>query len=209
MDGEEKLVFPGERLCAEEEYIASNGTYVEQGNIYAAVGGVVAVHAGKMTVKSSSEQLIKLKRSNMALGTVVGELPSVLFIRLDKMTIDNSVYVPLKDGKIVIKQRNRGPPQRSGYREQREERHEEPKPCGLGDIVLACIADDESDAYELSLRERELGVVYSTCSDCGIALVPHKDGSLSCPNCKRKSFKKTSELYGKSEEITKFVAAHN
>ncbi len=199
------VVFAGEPLCSEEENSAGYGAYAERGHVYAALSGTAHRVSGTIRVDSMTKRLIKPHRDSTVLGQVVVDLPSVMFVKLDKITIGSNVCAPLKDGKLLAPRAAQRPAHRTRFSGGRDARHTEQKPCGLGDIVLATVLDDSGDSYTLGIRDSEMGVVYSACEECGAPLAPHGAGTLYCGTCKREYSKKVSTLYGKADAVFKLI----
>jgi len=68
--------------------------------------------------------------------------------------------------------------------------------CKAGDIVRARVISDKNQVYHLSTKDRDLGVIYAFCSNCGGTLEPRRQG-MHCPKCGRIEERKTTEDYGK------------
>ncbi len=206
---ETELVMPGERLSTEEEFLPSSNTFVEAGNIYSLVPGRRVASEGKIEVKSAGREIVKFKRNMLVLGTVVGDLKSVLFVDIDNMELGNKEFVAIKDGKVVLS--HRGPPPRFGSRDGRDggrgpSREQEERPASLSDIILARILYDEGEAFVLDLRGPETGVVNAICDSCGATMDVSSHGdALICPECKHVEHRKISSLYGRPSELKKML----
>lgn len=191
------ITVPGEKLGVEEEFTPSENTFTENGEVYASAVGLVNASGGKVKIENGMNEIRSLGRGSVVIGTVVGALPSVIFVNIDGMKSGTRHYVALKDGKLVMA--------RGGPREQHS-RGMEFKPCGMGDLIIARIVRDDEDAYELSLNGEEEGVVFSRCETCSFPLVRGKnDDVLECGRCKHKEGRKISSLYGKTEEVKTFM----
>ncbi|MCL4411520.1 hypothetical protein M1329_01110 [Candidatus Marsarchaeota archaeon] len=210
MGAEEKeLVMPGDRLSTEEEFLPASNTYVESGSIYSLVPGERVAGEGKIGVKSIGREITKFRKSMLVLGTVIGDLKSVLFVKIDDLALGNKDYIAIKDGKVVLA--GHGGP-RPGFHDRRgppgREHEREARPAALGDILLSRILFDEGDSFVLDLRSPELGVVFALCEECNSPLEARQDGTLYCPACKHVEHKKVSSLYGMSSEIKKALAGN-
>ena len=67
---------------------------------------------------------------------------------------------------------------------------------GYGDIILAKITDPNRKPIDLSIVDKDLGVIKSYCEKCSKPM-ELKDGKLSCEECKRTPRRKLSSEYGK------------
>jgi exosome complex component CSL4 len=200
------LVLPGERLATEEEFISSSNTYIENGQIYSAIAGKVTVAEGKISVHNQNKEIKKLRRNMLVLGTVTDDMRAVLFVKLDNVVSEGREYMALKDGKILLPKERRGP-DRGGFRggphrPMHERPQPAPKPCGVGDVILARVLGEEDDTYALKVDEPETGVVYAVCEVCGGELEEgHSGDSFQCKSCKHVEYRKISNLYKKPKQI--------
>lgn len=205
-----EMVFPGDRLSTEEEFLPSRNVYVENGVIYSAVFGKVVQEDGRMLVEGATRNIRKMKRGMFVLGKVVGVLKSVIFVEIENFSIKNEEYIAGKDGKVVLM----SPRPMRGMHDRNERHAPEAKPAEMGDVILAKIIMEDNEIFTLSLRDPEAGVVYATCENCGgkMQVDKHGDG-LYCAACKTSVRRKVSVLYDKSKEIEELLMrnseAHN
>jgi exosome complex component CSL4 len=68
--------------------------------------------------------------------------------------------------------------------------------CKAGDIIRAKVVSEKNRTYHLSTKEKNLGVVYAFCSNCGTLLEPRRQ-AMHCPQCGRIEKRKTASDYGK------------
>jgi exosome complex component CSL4 len=205
-----ELIVPGEKLGIEEEFAAGENTYVKNGILYSLVTGVKTSKDGTLSVKSLGREVKIIDKGMTVLGSVVGDMKSVIFVKIDNINTANKEYVAIKDGKIVMPKPHdsRGHFDRHGPHDRRPERggggFEKPqRPCGIGDIIIADVQYNDKDSYALSLNSVNSGVVYAKCGACGSDMALGRDNSLRCVKCERVEFKKVSPLYNKPEEIRK------
>jgi exosome complex component CSL4 len=199
---------PGEKIGIEEEFATGENTYVENGILYSAVIGVKTAKDGTLSVRAVGREVKTIGKDMMVLGSVVGDMKSVIFVKIDNINTDNREYIATKDGKILVRRpmegggRFRG---RDGGHDMRHEHEQKPeRPCGIGDIIIANVQYNDKDSYALSLNSSESGVVYSHCNLCGGEMEPDRSGRvLECKLCKHREFRKISTLYNKPEEIKK------
>ncbi|MCL4378948.1 MAG: exosome complex RNA-binding protein Csl4 [Candidatus Marsarchaeota archaeon] len=202
---DDQFVSPGEKLAMEEEYAPSSNTYVEGGVVYAAAAGLRVVKDGAIGIVPVKE-IRGMERGMLVLGRATDAMKSVIFVEIDKVSTGKKEYLPLKDGKIILRQQrqfSRGPSRFSDRRERAPE-HEE-RPCRAGDIVMAKVIAEENETYVLSLNGPEAGVVHSTCSSCGGPLqIGDRPDTLYCSACRKSEHKKLSSYYDKPEEIKNY-----
>jgi exosome complex RNA-binding protein Csl4 len=200
-----EVVFPGDRLSTEEEFLPARNVYVENGIVYSAVFGKAATEEGKMLVNSATRDIRKMKRGMFVLGRVVGVLKSVIFVEIENFSIGSMEFIAGKDGKVVLMAPRR-PPIRGGMHERHDSRRDEPKPAEMGDVVLAKIIMEDNEIFTLSLRDPEAGVVYAICDECGEKLQLDKHGEgLYCSSCKKTVRPKVSTLYDNSKAIEELL----
>jgi exosome complex component CSL4 len=72
------------------------------------------------------------------------------------------------------------------------------KELGFGDIILAKIVNANRRPIDLSIVEKELGVIKSYCERCSAPL-ELKGDKVTCDECKKTPNKKLSTEYGKGQ----------
>jgi exosome complex component CSL4 len=202
-----KLVTPGDELGSEEEFLPSTNVIVDQGYLFSTITGKVKIENGEISVQDTEKSIRKIMRGDIIIGTVVGELKSVLFIKIDSVKISGKKFVPSKDGKIVMMvKRERFPPRRE-TQENKDDEDSGKKPCTLGDSILAKVSREEEDIYVLNLFADELGVIYSFCDLCSGEL-KYNEGKLFCNACEKEVRKKVSTLYDDALGIDNYLKAN-
>jgi exosome complex component CSL4 len=204
----EGIIVPGEKLGTEEEFAAGENTYVNGGVMYSTVTGVKTLKDGVLSVRSVGREVRTVGKGMRVLGSVVGDMKSVIFVKIDNINTENKEFVAIKDGKIVMpKQHDGGRFQRRGgpYEGRHEHMRSEPKPmrpCGIGDIIIATVQYNDKDSYALSLEGNEEGVVYAKCEQCN-GEMDLEGGMLRCRVCGHTEARKISVLYNKPDAIKK------
>jgi exosome complex component CSL4 len=69
--------------------------------------------------------------------------------------------------------------------------------CKAGDIIRARVISEMNRVYHLSTKDKDLGVVYAFCSQCGYTL-ELKRQLMRCPRCGKIERRKTVQDYGKA-----------
>ncbi len=195
MEGKEKVI-PGDRVATEEEYIPAENAMAIEGTLYTTVVGTPVFEEGKAKVEPQSG-IYKYKKGMMVLGTIVGDLKSVLFVDIDEFKIGGKRFVAIKDGKIIL------PKPRDG-RDSGRYGQEPARPCASSDVILARIFAEDNDSYMLSFRDEGTGVVFARCEKCNGEMLP-SDGSAHCKVCDYRTRKKISSIYGDVEKITALI----
>jgi exosome complex component CSL4 len=68
--------------------------------------------------------------------------------------------------------------------------------CKPGDVIRADVTSEKNRVYHLSTKEKNLGVVYAFCSQCGYLLDSRRQ-LMHCPRCGKIEKRKTALDYGK------------
>ena len=185
--GEEKsgqLVVPGERLGVIEEFIPDVGTYVKDGVIYSKVVGRTLVDLVHKRVSVS--QLVRGARVPNVGSTVLGQVssaqPETAGVRIFEIGDEevsgvftgilhvSDVQMRYVDSMFDI--------------------------CKPGDVIRAKVISEKNRTYHLSTKDKNLGVVYAFCSNCGNLLELKRQG-MHCSKCGRVERRKTAADYGK------------
>ena len=201
----DNLMFPGDNLSTEEEFVSSRNTFIDNGNIHASVIGKTVVKDGTIMVESISKEIKSFYRGMYVLGEITDDLHTIVFVKIENFKKDKDVYISFKSGKIIMKSHAPNNRQRhDGHSENKTEY----KPFGIGDIILARITFDDKDVYTLDCGSSELGVVHSKCALCDASL-QLIDNVLHCSNCELDISKKTSIMYNNSVAIEEFLYKNN
>lgn len=199
-----EIVYPGDRLSTEEEFLPGHNVYVDGGEVFSAVFGKADAEEGKMNVLSATRNIRKMRRGMFVVGKVVGVLKSVIFVEIEDFSVGNDEFIAGKDGKVVLMSPR--PMHGRDMHDRHERPRDEPKPAEMGDVILAKIIMEDSEIFTLSLRDPEAGVVYSLCEDCGNKMqISKNDDGLYCNECKKTKQKKISSLFGMPEDIEKLL----
>jgi exosome complex RNA-binding protein Csl4 len=201
-----QLVLPGDMLATEEEAAPSDNTYVDEGCIYSSIIGHASVKDGKISVHNHINEMRKIEKGMLVIGTVTDDLPAVSFVKIGTMFVDGKKYIAVKDGKLLVPK-----PRSEGFgRGRHDDRRggggfsqpgaKMPRLCSSGDVILARVLDDADDIYLLGVRDPECGVILSSCEVCGSKMGFNGRG-LSCPSCSHRQTRKVSQYYGRTEDI--------
>jgi exosome complex component CSL4 len=179
-----QLVVPGERLGVIEEFIPDAGTYVKDGVIYSKVVGhaLIDLMQKKVSVFPVGKGVKVPKTGSIIVGQVSSvqtQTASVRFTQVDRRKIAgffsavlhvSDVQMSFVDSMFDV--------------------------CKPGDIIRAKIISEKNRTYHLSTQDKEMGVVYGFCSNCGQGLEQRSRG-MYCPRCGRVESRKTAIDYGK------------
>jgi exosome complex component CSL4 len=185
--GEQKtgqLVVPGDRLGVIEEFIPDAGTHVQDGVIYSKVIGRVLIDLVHKRV--SVHQLIGPSRVP-ALGTTVlaqvsnaqSDTAGARIFEIGEEKINGVFTGILHVSDVALRYVD------SMY-----------DVCKAGDIIRAKVVSEKNRTYHLSTKDKNLGVVYAFCSNCGTFLEPRRQ-AMHCPKCGRIEKRKIASDYGR------------
>ena len=177
------LVFPGDEVAVEEEYIASDGTFAENGVIYASQIGVLELDDDNCVARVISPNppnilavgdivyaVVADIRNTMATADVVGK------DGVDR-TLGGETYATIHVSKIS-----------QGYTDDVS------KELRKGDFIRAKVTGIKP-SLQLTTKDNHLGVIRSLCSKCKTEMVKKGTG-LFCPACRYSVPRKLADDYG-------------
>ncbi len=179
-----QFVLPGERLGVIEEFIPDSGTYVTDGVIYSKVVGHAFLDLinKRVSVSPLIREALVPKVGNVILGQVSNVQSDSAGARIFK--IGDKQLSGIFSGVLHIS---------DVQMRYVDSMFDVCKPC---DILRAEIISEKNKVYHLSTKEKNLGVVYAFCSQCGFMLEPKRQ-AMHCPRCGKIEKRKTALDYGK------------
>jgi exosome complex component CSL4 len=178
------VVVPGERLGVIEEFIPDAGTYVKDGVIHSKVIGRVSIDLVHKRV--SVHQLAHGAKTPVTGSTVVGQVSTaqaetagVRIFEIGEEEVSGVFTGILHVSDVQLR-----------YVDSMFE------VCKPGDIIRATVISEKNRTYHLSTKDKNLGVVYAFCSNCGNILQQKRQG-MYCSRCGRIERRKTAADYGK------------
>ena len=179
-----RFVSPGERLGVIEEFIADAGTYVKDGAIYSKVVGraLLDIPNRRVSVYPLVRGVRVPKIGSIVLGQVSNVQKQNAFVHMYQ--IDNTEVSGFFSGILHVSD------VRLRYVDSMF------NVCKPGDIIRAKVISEKNGTYHLSTKDRNLGVVYAFCSQCGYTLEAGRQ-RMSCPRCGKTEKRKTALDYGK------------
>jgi exosome complex component CSL4 len=180
-----RFVIPGEKLGVIEEFTPGSGTYVHDGTIYSKVTGrtLVDILNKRVSVYPVVHAVPVPRVGNLVAGQVYNVQSKIAVIRVWK--IGKKFLSGFFSGILHISDAARG---------FVEHMHDA---CKTGDIVRAKVISEKNRTYHLSTAERNLGVIYASCSNCGYTLKLERGGRLRCPRCGKAEKRKVASDYGR------------
>jgi len=179
-----KFVSPGDRLGVIEEFIPDAGTYVKDGVIHSKVIGraLLDLPNKRVSVYPLVHGARVPKVGSIAVGqvsNVQNENASVRIFKIGNKPLSGIFTGILHVSDVQLR-----------YVESMFD------VCKPGDIMRAKVISEKNRVYHLSTKDRNLGVVYASCSRCGYTL-ELKRQAMHCPRCGKIEKRKTALDYGK------------
>lgn len=179
-----QLVLPGERLGVIEEFIPDAGTYVKEGTIYSQVFGRVMLNLRdrRISVCSLPRRTTVPKVGSLVLGqvsNVKNENANIRIFKIDGRSLSGFFTGILHISDVQLT-----------YVESMFD------VCKPGDIARAKVISDKNRICHLSIKDKNLGVLYAFCSQCGYML-ELKRQTMKCPRCGKIERRKVTLDYGK------------
>ncbi len=179
-----QFVLPGERLGVIEEFVSNAGTYVKDGVIYSKVVGRALPDT--LNKRVSVYPLVR--------GAKVPKIGSKVLGQVTKVQKQNAFVRIFRIGEHQL----------SGYFSgilhisDVHLRYVDSmfNVCKPGDIIRAKVISDKNGTFHLFTKDRELGVVYAFCMQCGYIL-EQKRQRMHCSRCGEIEKRKTALDYGK------------
>jgi exosome complex component CSL4 len=178
---------PGERLGVIEEFIPDAGTYVKDGVIYSKIIGraLMDMLNRKVTVYPLKEG-VKVPKAG---ATVIGQVGNA-----------QSDNVLVRITGVGAKKRTSGAFGGILHISDVSDRYIDSmnEVCRPGDIIRAKVISEKNQIFHLTTDDRNLGVIYAFCSNCG-TLLEQRRNEMHCTKCGNIERRKTALDYGKEE----------
>ncbi len=181
MSGE--IVFPGQEIAEEEEYVASEGTYVRDGKIYSSAFGTLVINEDECTARVDTPNPVNdLKIGDIVFASIDDTRKSMatataLCKEGSRRCISSSTVATIHVSKISPEYTN-------------DVDHELRK----GDLVRARVIGVKP-SLQLTTKDAHLGVVHSLCGTCKTKL-EGRGKNLYCPKCRKSTPRKLADDYG-------------
>ncbi len=166
-----RLVMPGEELAVEEEFSPGDGTFCSNGVVRAAQAGKVfydMINRRVNVIPFKRSGLMAMRTARIVIGVVVGMRDDVAFVEVfsvDDKEVGSRIDAVLPSSQVVERA---GEPLTNYIR--------------LGDLIRARPVN-KSVPLVLTLKQKDLGVIYATCSNCGAVLLRQDNDHLRCQRC--------------------------
>ena len=181
-----QLVVPGEQLGVIEEFVPDLGTYVKDGVIHSKV-------LGRALLDLSTRHVSVFPASH---GPKVPRVTSIVVGQVSSVQNENANVRIFRVGKEDISGFFSGILHISDVQMRYVDSMFDV--CKPSDIIRAKVISDKNRMFHLSTQDKDLGVLYAFCTNCGFLLEPRRM-SMHCPRCGRIEKRKTAFDYGKGE----------
>ncbi|MEM3673242.1 MAG: exosome complex RNA-binding protein Csl4 [Candidatus Bathyarchaeia archaeon] len=176
------LVFPGERLGVIEEFTPNTGTYVKDGKIYSSFIGRALVDL--LNKRVSVYPLVP--------GVKVPKVGSIVIGQVSNVQSENATLRIFQIGKKQLSSFFSGVLHISDVQLRYIESMF--NVCKPGDIMRAKVISEKNRIYHLSTKDKNLGVLFAFCSQCGYLLQPRRH-SMICVRCGKIEKRKIASDY--------------
>ncbi|BFH72660.1 exosome complex RNA-binding protein Csl4 [Sulfurisphaera javensis] len=165
------LLLPGDELSIIEEFTPGEGTYEYEGKVYSSVVGKAfydMINRRSNSISFKKPGFLPLKKAKYVIGLVTNikedsALVSVYSIEEKPLNVPLTGYIHISQ--IANKYLN-------NINEALK----------VGDIIRAKSLNF-SLPLPLTIKQKDLGVIYAKCSICGTKMVKKDEEHLRCPNC--------------------------
>lgn len=178
------LVFPGDEVAVEEEYLASDGTFAENGIIYASQIGKLELDDDECVARVVSPNPPNILSSGDIVYAIVADIRNTMATAdvvgkdgVDR-TLGGETYATIHVSKIS-----------QGYTDDVS------KELRKGDFIRARVTGTKP-SLQLTTKDDHLGVIRSLCSKCKTEMVRKGGNNLTCPECHYSTPRKLADDYG-------------
>jgi exosome complex component CSL4 len=180
---EKKMVYPGDELGGEEEFLAGPGTYVEDGKILSAQVGMLSYNEKEHTVYVDPSKPTNQVRDGDVVIAIVDDLKSsMVTLNIERIEEKDKVVMGETHAAIHVAKCSHD------YVRELEDVYR------ITDVVRAKVIQ-AAPSIQLETRDDEFGVIKARCQVCRQPMVL-KDRRLWCEECERYEDRKLSSRYG-------------
>jgi exosome complex component CSL4 len=180
---EKKMVYPGDELGGEEEFLAGPGTYVEDGKIISAQVGMLSYNEREhMVFVQPSKPMNEVANGDIVIATVDDLKSSMVTLDIQRIEDKDRVVMGETHAAIHVAKCSHD------YVRELEDVYR------ITDVVRAKVIQ-AAPSIQLDTRDDDLGVIKARCYACRQPMVI-KDRRLWCEECERFEDRKISTRYG-------------
>lgn len=178
-----QIVVPGEKLGVIEEFTPGSGTFEEEGSIY-------SLTTGRALLDLLNKKVSVYPRTSITNVPYVGSFVVGQVSDVQSKTATIRIF---QIGKRLLSGFFSGILHVSDVSPRYVESMYEV--CKSGDIIRAKVVSDKNRTFHLSTMDRDLGVLYAFCSNCG-HLLSQRRFQMHCPECGKVEKRKIAQDYG-------------
>ena len=181
-----QFLVPGDRLGVIEEFIPGPGTYVKNGTIYSKITGhaLLDMLNKKVSVYPLTQTVGVPRPGSTSVGQVSdtqNRTATLRIFKVEKRSVSGFFTGVLHISDVSL-----------GYVETMSD------VCKTGDIMRAKVVSDKNRTYHLTTADKNLGVIYAFCSQCGYMLILQRT-IMHCTRCGKIEKRKIASDYGEGE----------
>ena len=180
-----RIITPGEKIGAIEEFIGLEGTYEDE------EGYIRSKYMGVLNIDLNRHEAI------------VDRIRKPILIELEDEVLGRLFNISGVFGYVKIDIKNRRPLDRGfiGILYPPRVVKEVKNIYNIGDYIFAKVVSLRNRAIHLSITGKKYGVITAFCRYCGSILKKEIDGLLKCPRCGNIEKRKISIYYNKYLEM--------
>ncbi len=178
-----EMVFPGDEVAVEEEYLASDGTFAENGIVYASQIGILELDDKDCVARVITPNPPNILAEGDIVYAIVADIRNTM-ATADVVAKDGTerglgceTYATIHVSKISPKYTD-----------------DVSKELRKGDYIRAKVTGVKP-SLQLTTKDDHLGVIRSLCYKCKTELEKKGEG-LYCPECKYSATRKLADDYG-------------
>jgi len=180
-----KILYPGDFITNEEEFLPSTGTYAEGGKVCAASIGEpqTDIKTREATLKTSIKQPKFQYRGQEVIGVIEQAGEKAAFVKIIPTEDSNYRYVPREASTVL-----RVSDIKRGYVDSLKDE------LLTGDIIRARIFEVTDSTVKLTTDGNHLGAIKAFCSKCR-GVLKLDNGKLKCSKCGHFDRRKITDDY--------------
>ncbi|MDQ3838848.1 MAG: exosome complex RNA-binding protein Csl4 [Thermoproteota archaeon] len=184
-------ILPGEHLAYIEEFDSGKNTYIDNGSVRSTTVGTKVYDFRNRTVKIDQKNSPMLpKIGDVLVGFVEMLFGSMLSIRVlfinDKKS--SSGFSAITSARVSIS---------GGWGRERGDRRGGRVVFRVGDIIRGRVVSLLNSTIHIVIDEKEFGVLYTLCFNCGGDTVRVNNSTIKCIECGLHEERKLTNDYGK------------
>ncbi|HSB50998.1 MAG TPA: exosome complex RNA-binding protein Csl4 [Nitrosopumilaceae archaeon] len=177
----ESLTFPGDRIASIEEYEAGQNAFDDGNDVRAAVVGITEIDKKERVVNVKNQDGLSIpKVGDIIIGTVAAVMGSMIAVSIDYINGRHTTsHVECVCSTRNLRKKN---------------------VALVNDIVCLKIISHLNGTIHATIKERNLGVLFTKCVKCGKKVIQMRD-AVKCTECSWIDDRELSSDFGNSDFI--------